>query len=51
MPSLLLPEARYQRGLKAAGVTDVYGPGSSTETMVADIRQAVAEGLGEKELA
>ncbi len=37
--------------LKAAGVTDVYGPGSSTETMVADIRQAVMEGLGEKELA
>ena len=30
--------------LKAAGVKEVYGPGSSTEQMVADIRKAV---LGE----
>jgi methylmalonyl-CoA mutase C-terminal domain/subunit len=31
--------------LKAMGVTGVYGPGSSTEVMVADMRQAV---FGEK---
>jgi methylmalonyl-CoA mutase, C-terminal domain len=30
--------------LKAAGVKEVYGPGSSTETMAADIQLAV---LGE----
>jgi len=29
--------------LKAAGVREVYGPGSSTEVMVADIREAVAK--------
>lgn len=31
--------------LKAAGVQAVYGPGSSTETMVSDIQQAVSAEL------
>jgi methylmalonyl-CoA mutase C-terminal domain/subunit len=34
--------------LKASGVKDVYGPGSSTEEMAADIQAAV---LGEMEMA